>query len=126
MTHEPVNDIAGTTDYYAPETREAYMKLDNGEVWDRRSISTKVDVWAFGALIFELSTGWHFWSGGIGAYNAQLIRDFRLSPWHDTLRCKELTDGFLRDVILRCFAERPGDRPSAGILLREFEQEMLR
>ena len=86
-------DVFGTPYYLAPEVRHGMTGVD-----------ARADVFSLGVLLHELLTG----RVPIGQYQ----------PASRTARVPQAVD----ELIARCLAESPADRPAdAGVLLEEFE-----
>jgi serine/threonine protein kinase len=96
---------AGTINYAAPELfREG------------QCATSKVDVYSFGLVLFEILTGHAVFP--FEMYPLQVIRrliagDFPAVP--------ETCGSFMRDLIRRCWAMNPEDRPSFGEILGDFQ-----
>jgi serine/threonine-protein kinase len=91
--------FVGTPAYMAPE-----------QVEGRADIDARADVYAFGALLFELLTGHRAWPGDVplGVATARL-----LSPPPDPRRHRTDLPASVAELVLRCMARAPHDRPAS-------------
>jgi len=97
--------FAGTPAYMAPEQVEGADHID-----------PRADVYAFGALLFELLTGQSAWSGG----SALAIATARLNgPAPDARARRPELPAALGDAVRRMMARHPDDRPRDGAALAE-------
>ena len=90
----------GTPAYMAPEQVEASPHVD-----------ARADLYALGAMFFELLTGQLPWQGD-SVYAVAAMRLVQPPPDPRTLR-PDLPDA-VAQLILRCMARRPEDRPSSA------------
>jgi serine/threonine-protein kinase len=88
--------IAGTPAYMAPE-----------QVEGRSDIDARADLYALGAVLYELATGARAWPGevALAVASARLV-----SPPPDPCARSARVPRALGDVILRCLARSPADR----------------
>jgi serine/threonine-protein kinase len=98
----PVNTMGafvGTPAYMAPE-----------QVEGRPDVDARADIYAFGALLFELLTGHRAWPGEapLGVATARL-----LSPPPDPRRHRADLPAGVAELVLRCMARAPQDRPAS-------------
>jgi serine/threonine-protein kinase len=92
--------IVGTPAYMAPEQVEGRPDLD-----------ARVDVYALGALLYELATGARAWPGDV----ALAVASARLvSPPPDPCAKDPRVPRRLGDLVLRCLARSPADRPPSA------------
>jgi len=95
-----VGSAVGTPAYMAPEQIEPDHEID-----------ARADIYAFGAVMFELFTGRRAWPGdsAIAVAAARLLH-----PPPDPLSVRPELPAPFAEIILRCLARKPADRfPSA-------------
>jgi serine/threonine-protein kinase len=97
---ETTGSIVGTPAYMAPEQVEAAP-----------GIGPAADIYAFGAVMYELLTGRRAWRGvsSLAVAAARLTRP----PPDPRVHRPEISDG-LADFVLRCMARAPADRPPSA------------
>lgn len=91
--------LLGTPAYMAPE-----------QVEGRADVDGRADVYAFGALLFELFTGERAWPGDspFAVASARL-----LAPPPDPRHRKHRLPDAHAELVMRCLARRPEDRPAS-------------
>jgi TPR repeat protein len=96
---------SGTVHYAAPE------QFDEGG-----ELTSKVDVWAFGFILYELLTGFPVFPRSLPPF--EVIRRLR-SRYRPTI----VTDygDYMEGLIGRCWSHNPSSRPSFDDILRDFE-----
>ncbi|MFI9525327.1 serine/threonine-protein kinase [Micromonospora rosaria] len=94
--------LLGTPAYLAPE------RLDNGQV------SPATDVYAVGLLLYRMLTGRLPWDA---SSTTQLLRAHMYQDPEPMPPVPDLPDD-VRDLVRRCLAKRPGDRPGSAELAR--------
>jgi serine/threonine protein kinase len=101
-----LTDVSGTPHYAAPELFD-----------ENAPLTPKVDVWAFGLIVYEILTG-------------SAVFPISLSPF-DVLRKLRNRDRpiippkcgqYMEVLIRRCWSEDPGSRPSFDEILRQCEE----
>jgi serine/threonine-protein kinase len=96
---QTLGTFLGTPAYMAPE-----------QVEGRADVDARADVYAFGALLFELFTGARAWPGE----SPFAVASARLNtPPPDPRRVRPDLPDAHADLVLRCLARRPEDRPAS-------------
>ncbi|MEU5913653.1 serine/threonine-protein kinase [Micromonospora sp. NPDC047527] len=98
----PDGTLLGTPAYLAPE------RLDNGQV------SPATDVYAVGLLLYRMLTGRLPWEANT---TTQMLRAHMYSDPDPMPTVPGLPDE-VTDLVRRCLAKQPGDRPATGELAR--------
>jgi non-specific serine/threonine protein kinase len=103
-----VEGIAGTPSYMSPEQ------------WSGEPKDPRVDLWAFGCVLYECLTGQR-------AFTARSWRDRRTKgiPGPDLDALPAGTPGSMRELVVRCLAESPADRPESIVAVRRAIEEAL-
>ncbi len=97
--------LLGTPAYMAPE-----------QVEGKRDIDARADVYAFGALLFELVTGRRAWPGS----SPFVVASSRLfEPPPDPLAIRPDLPPALAALAVRCMARKPDDRPRSVVEVAE-------
>jgi serine/threonine-protein kinase len=93
-----MGSLLGTPAYMAPE-----------QVEGRSDVDARADIYALGALLFELVTGRRAWQGEspFALAAARLIK-----PPPDPRSIKPDLPTACAELIVRCMAQKPGDRPA--------------
>lgn len=101
--------VLGTAPYMSPEQAKG------------RPVDRRTDVWAFGAVLYELLTGRRAFSGG--SVTETLSHVLTLTPdW--TLLPRE-TPAAIRTLLRRCLEKHPGKRLDSAVALRLEVDEAL-
>ncbi len=87
----------GTPNYMSPEQASADPHVDH-----------RADIYAFGVLAFELLTGQPPFTGGTAA---QVVRAHLMETAPSLMSQREGVPPILSDLVARCLAKRPADRP---------------
>jgi TolB-like protein/Flp pilus assembly protein TadD len=91
--------VLGTPAYMAPE-----------QVEGRTDADARADIYAFGALLYELFTGVHAWQGR----DPMMVASARLSlPPPDPRLKRADIPGACAELVLKCMARRREDRPAS-------------
>ncbi|WP_410814398.1 serine/threonine-protein kinase [Micromonospora sp. 067-2] len=98
----PDGALLGTPAYLAPE------RLDNGQV------SPATDVYAVGLLLYRMLTGRLPWQAST---TTQMLRAHMYTEPEPMPVVPGLPDG-VADLVRRCLAKQPGERPGSGELAR--------
>jgi eukaryotic-like serine/threonine-protein kinase len=95
-----VSNFVGTPAYMAPEQVEEGMEID-----------ARADLYALGAMLYEIVVGEPAWQGSsvLGIAVARLLKP----PPDPRVKRPDLPDG-LATLILRCMARDPADRPASA------------
>lgn len=95
-------EISGTPRYMAPE------------LWEGRAASGAVDVWALGAIAYELASGRH------PVREVRGIEELRIEICFGSIRELEAPHlaPLVRALIMRCLARDPAARPSMSEVVR--------
>jgi serine/threonine protein kinase len=101
--------IFGTAQYMAPE---AVRRPDN--------VDARADIYAVGAVAYFLLTGTDVFSGATDAVLAQQLHSIPQSP---SSRLGKLLPADLEQIVMRCLAKNPNQRPQTALDLRD---ELLR
>ncbi len=98
VTSESIGVLIGTPAYMAPEQVEGRADIDH-----------RADIYAMGALLYELFTGESAWFGGsaFAIASARLLR-----PPPDPRRLRPDLPGSYAELVLRAMARHPEDRPA--------------
>jgi serine/threonine protein kinase len=97
--------VAATVHYAAPE-----MFVEDGE------LTAKVDVWAFGLILFEILTGSPVFPISLSPFDVIRKLQNQNRPFIP-IRCGEYMDGLIR----RCWSDDASSRPTFDEILREFQ-----
>ena len=101
-------EIAGTPSYMSPEQ------------WSGAEVTPRIDLWAFGCVLYECLAGRRAFSGGIQreARGQRIVGpDFALLPSE--------TPAEVTALVQRCLAGEPADRPESMLVVRRAIEEML-
>jgi non-specific serine/threonine protein kinase len=101
-------EIAGTPSYMSPEQ------------WSGAEVTPRIDLWAFGCVLYECLAGRRAFSGGIQreARGQRIVGpDFALLPSE--------TPTEVTALVRRCLAGEPSDRPETILVVRRAIEEAL-
>ena len=101
VSADSASDVAGTPDYMAPEQAAG------------RSLTPRSDLYAAGALLFEVLTGAPPFTGAIGVVMARKQQEDGPAPSERTAGIAAELDGLCRELLRR----RPEERPGLGAVV---------
>lgn len=105
-----VREWAGTLPYMSPEQLR------------REPLDIRSDVYGFGAMLYEMLTGrWPF----TGRTGQQIMDGHLYGQAQDPRELAPAVDKPLADLVLRCLAKRPADRPADFAELRDILNDLL-
>lgn len=82
---------------------------------DGSELTKKTDIWSYGLSVLEMFSGGRTWMAGqIAAYALESY----LQTEHDSDMIPQMPDG-IADILKRCFAENPEDRPKSMMDISE-------
>ena len=94
--------------------------MDSGG--DPAMFNNKVDIWATGCIVYELTKGtrpfnsdWHVLNHRFSNKNVEVVLDDSFEPYSVEITTKHIIDMLQID---------PSDRPSASTMLKKFDQQL--
>jgi len=117
VTARPAREFggAGTISYMAPE--QAASDLD--------ALDPRTDVFALGAVLYHILTGWPPYSGGDADVLRQLAREVDITPPQEAVGAQPLPPG-LCEIAMKAMAPDPAERHQTVAALRTELEAFLR